>query len=147
MTLPLTNPPGHLCILRLSALGDVTHTVPVVNALRARWPEVKITWIIGKLEHRLLSGLPGVEFIVFDKRGGWAEVGKLRAALSGRQFDVLLHMQQALRVITEERVELDLDFLVGWPVEEAKAWLTSIPISSQWPLVVSLPADISAILP
>jgi endonuclease-3 len=35
-------------------------------------------------------------------------------------------IQEALRFITEERGELDLDFLAGWPVEEAKAWLSSM---------------------
>lgn len=35
-------------------------------------------------------------------------------------------IQQALRFITQERGELDLDFLGDWPVEEAKAWLSSI---------------------
>ena len=35
-------------------------------------------------------------------------------------------IQQALRRVTEERGDLTLDFLADWPVEEAKAWLTSI---------------------
>jgi endonuclease-3 len=35
-------------------------------------------------------------------------------------------IQGALRFITEQRGELDLDFLADWPVEEAKAWLSSI---------------------
>lgn len=35
-------------------------------------------------------------------------------------------MQQALRVITEERGELTLDFLGDWPLEEARRWLTDI---------------------
>lgn len=35
-------------------------------------------------------------------------------------------MQEALRFITQERGELDLDFLAGWPVKEAKDWLCSI---------------------
>lgn len=35
-------------------------------------------------------------------------------------------IQAALRRITDERGELDLDFLAGWPVDEAKAWLSSI---------------------
>ncbi len=59
-----------LCILRLSALGDATHVVPVIRAIQEHSPETKITWIIGKSEHNLLAGLEGVEFIVFDKRGG-----------------------------------------------------------------------------
>jgi endonuclease-3 len=35
-------------------------------------------------------------------------------------------IQQALRTIAEERGDLELDFLADWPVDEAKAWLTSI---------------------
>jgi heptosyltransferase I len=59
--------------MRLSAIGDVTHVVPVIRAIRQHRPEATITWIIGKLEARLLSGLSDVEFIVFDKKGGLAE--------------------------------------------------------------------------
>jgi len=89
--------PGHVCILRLSALGDATHVVPVIRAMQDHWPDTKITWIIGKLEHRLLSALQGVEFLVFDKRGGWPAVRELRHELRDRRFDVLLHMQVAAR--------------------------------------------------
>ena len=35
-------------------------------------------------------------------------------------------LQEALRFITQERGELELDFLAEWPVEEAKAWLCSM---------------------
>ena len=35
-------------------------------------------------------------------------------------------IQQALRIITQERGELDLDFLADWPVETAKDWLCAI---------------------
>ena len=83
--------------MRLSAIGDVTHVVPVIHAIRSHRPEAKITWIIGKLEARLLAGLPGVEFIVFDKKGGFAAIRQLRKSLKGRQVDVLLHMQVAAR--------------------------------------------------
>jgi heptosyltransferase I len=83
--------------MRLSAIGDVTHVVPVVRAIREHSPAAKITWIIGKLEARLLKGLPGVEFIVFDKKGGLAAVRQLRKSLKGRKFDILLHMQVAAR--------------------------------------------------
>jgi heptosyltransferase I len=38
-----------------------------------------------------------VDFIEFDKRGGWGAISQLRAALSDRRFDVLLHMQVAAR--------------------------------------------------
>lgn len=89
--------PRSICLLRLSALGDVTHAVPLVRTLQRHWPDTSLTWIIGHPEHRLLEGLDGVEFIVYDKRTG---VGGLRALwrkLARRRFDALLHMQLALR--------------------------------------------------
>ena len=95
--LPLQDQPEQICILRLSALGDATHVVPVVRAIQDQWPDSQICWIIGKLEHRLLSGLDAVDFIEFDKRGGWAAVTELRRQIRDRRFDVLLHMQVAAR--------------------------------------------------
>lgn len=89
--------PRSICLLRLSALGDATHVVPLVRTLRRAWPEVPITWIIGKGEAKMLEGLEGVEFIVFDKRAGRAGIRDLRRQLAGRRFEVLLQMQLALR--------------------------------------------------
>ena len=86
-----------ICIMRLSAIGDATHVVPVINAIRKHMPQARITWIIGKLEARLLKDLPDVEFIVFDKKGGFAAIRQFRKTLKGRKFDVLLHMQVAAR--------------------------------------------------
>ncbi|MDX1799500.1 MAG: glycosyltransferase family 9 protein [Marinobacter sp.] len=86
-----------ICILRLSAIGDVTHVIPVVLSLQDQCPDVRITWIIGKLEARLIGDLPGVEFIVFDKKAGRKAYSDLRQQLKGRHFDALLHMQVALR--------------------------------------------------
>lgn len=95
--IPLPDPPHSICILRLSALGDATHVLPVIRGLQTHWPDTRLTWIIGKLEHRLMTGLQGVEMLVFDKRGGWGSVRQLRQQLHQRQFDVLLHMQVAAR--------------------------------------------------
>ncbi len=110
-------PPSDLasiCLLRLSALGDVTHVLPLVRTLQARFPDTPLTWIIGKLEHKLVGDLPGVEFLVVDKGRGLAAARALRETLSGRRFEVLLQMQVALRanllstlVSAERRVGYD----------------------------------------
>ncbi|SFN04858.1 glycosyltransferase family 9 protein [Dokdonella immobilis] len=89
--------PESLCILRTSAIGDVTHVVPLVHTLQAAWPDTRITWIIGKLEHRVVGDLPGIEFIVFDKAAKREGFRAVREKLGGRRFDALLHMQVALR--------------------------------------------------
>jgi heptosyltransferase I len=71
--------------------------VPLVRTLQARLPRSHLTWIVGKLEHRLVGDIADVEFIVFDKSKGIAAFSEVRRQLSGRRFDVLLHLQVALR--------------------------------------------------
>jgi heptosyltransferase I len=95
--LPFATPPHSLCLLRLSALGDVTHVVPIIRTLQTHWPQTRLTWIVGKREAELVSDLPGVEFIIFDKRGGLSAHRELWQRLRARRFDVLLHMQVSLR--------------------------------------------------
>ena len=89
--------PQSICLLRLSALGDATHVLPLVRTLRRAWPEVPITWILGKGEARLMEGLEDVELLVFDKSAGLKGLRDLRTKLAGRRFEVLLQMQLALR--------------------------------------------------
>ena len=86
-----------ICVLRLSAIGDVCHAVSAVQSIQRHYPGVPITWVIGKVEAQLLQGLPGVRLVVFDKRQGWRAYTQLRADLRGERFDVLLHMQVAFR--------------------------------------------------
>src|ERR1700689_3755564 len=95
--LNLIERPESLCILRLSAIGDTCHVVPVVRTLQRIWPTTRLTWVIGRVEARLMSLLPGVEFITIDKGAGLAAARALRALLRGRRFDLLLHMQLSLR--------------------------------------------------
>jgi len=86
-----------ICLLRTSAIGDVTHVVPLVRTLQQAWPHVALTWIVGKLERKLVGDLPGVEFVTFDKTAGWAGMRAVHAALRGQRFDALLQMQVAMR--------------------------------------------------
>lgn len=89
--------PSSICVLRLSAIGDVCHAVAAIQALQRRWPKATITWVIGKVEASLLADLPGVELVIFNKNAGLAGYRDLRRQLKGRRFDVLMHMQVALR--------------------------------------------------
>src|SRR5215469_14433869 len=95
--LPLAEPPRSVCILRLSAIGDACHVVPIVRTLQQAWPAAQLTWVIGRGEARLMSLVEGVEFITVDKRAGLSGLRELRQRMRGRRFDVLLHMQVALR--------------------------------------------------
>ncbi|MFK8013433.1 MAG: glycosyltransferase family 9 protein [Marinicellaceae bacterium] len=86
-----------ICILRLSAIGDVTHVLPVLASIKKSLPEVKITWIIGTLEYKLMKGLSDIDFIVFEKSKGREALKKLTSDIDGLNFDVLLQMQYSFR--------------------------------------------------
>lgn len=91
------DPPGEVCILRLSAIGDTCHALPVVRTLQRAWPRTRLTWIIGRTEAALMAGIDGVELVALDKAAGARGFLDLRRQLAGRRFDLLLMMHASMR--------------------------------------------------
>ena len=91
------SPPESICVIRLSAIGDTCHALAVVRAIQDTWPETPITWIIGKTEASLMSDIPDIEFIIFDKSKGRYAYADVRNQLAGRKFDIALCMHASLR--------------------------------------------------
>ena len=89
--------PEDICIVRLSAIGDTCHALAVVRNLQDNWPDARITWIIGKTEVSLMGGIPGVEFITFDKSAGRRAYRDIAGQLKERHFDVALCMHASMR--------------------------------------------------
>lgn len=89
--------PLSICILRLSAIGDVCHTLAVVQAIQRQYPDAEITWIIGKTEANLMQGLANVTLVPYDKKNGWKEIFTIWKKLAHKRFDFLLNMQTAFR--------------------------------------------------
>jgi len=126
-----STPPDSLCILRLSAVGDICHTLPVVRTIQKVWPNTKLTWVIGKLEASLIGDISGINFIRFDKSNGLKAYVDLRRTLSGQSFDALLHMQMSLRSSIVNRL-IRTNVRIGFDRARAKdlQWLfnnTEIP--------------------
>ncbi|OUR69620.1 lipopolysaccharide biosynthesis protein [Marinomonas sp. 42_23_T18] len=86
-----------IVIVRLSALGDVCHAMSVVTAIQTRYPKAEITWITGKLEADLVSMMPGINIVRYQKSSGLKGMLAIRKQLSHKKFDVLLHMQWSSR--------------------------------------------------
>ena len=86
-----------ICIVRLSALGDVLMLVPLVRTLQAAYPEAAITWVISRPAYFLVEGMDGVEFVVIDKPNSLADYWRFRQQFKNRQFDVLLATQASFR--------------------------------------------------
>jgi heptosyltransferase I len=90
--------PEKVCLLRLSAIGDTCHVVPLLRTLQSAWPRTRFTWVIGKLEAKLMSLIPDVELITVDKAAGLSAFQRLREEMQRRgAFDLLLHLQLSIR--------------------------------------------------
>ena len=68
-----------ILIVRLSAIGDVIHGLPVANALRASHPDAHITWLVQRPSHTLLKGHAAVDEVIDVRRGFLKRPGELLA--------------------------------------------------------------------
>jgi heptosyltransferase I len=97
----LAHPPREIAIVMLSALGDAVHVLPVVNALKRKWPESRITWVIQPIPMQLVKNHEAVdEFIVFHRRRGkdaLKSYRELRQSLRGQRFDLVINLQVYLK--------------------------------------------------
>lgn len=65
----------HVLLIRLSALGDVVHTLPAADLLRRNLPSAKITWVVEAPFAELLRNNPAVDdVIIFPKKKISAEL-------------------------------------------------------------------------
>jgi lipopolysaccharide heptosyltransferase I len=69
-----------IVLLKPSALGDIVHSLPVLTALRRRFPQAHIRWVVSQAYAGLLHGHPDLdEVLTFDRRasrGGWRRVAR-----------------------------------------------------------------------
>ncbi len=86
-----------ICLVRLSALGDVLMIVPLVRTLQAQFPTATLTWIISRPAYDLVEGIEGIEFIVIDKPSTVADYWRFKKQMRHRKFDVLLATQASFR--------------------------------------------------
>jgi heptosyltransferase I len=132
-TLSFKPPLKHVCLLRLSSIGDTCHALAALRAFQTAWPETRFTWVIGKLEARLMTALvPEIEFITFDKRATLTEFLRLWSALRGRRFDLLLDMQLSLRASLLSRM-IKSPIKLGFDRDRARElqwWFTNAQIAA-----------------
>ncbi|QRN02859.1 glycosyltransferase family 9 protein [Legionella sp. MW5194] len=86
-----------ICVVRISALGDVLMAVPLIRTLQTHYPQAKITWVICRPAYDLVEGMDGVEFIVIPKPDTFKDYWHFRKQMRHRQFDVLLAIQSSFR--------------------------------------------------
>ncbi len=85
-----------ILIVRLSAIGDVIHGLPVLMALRSQWPSAFLAWVVEGRAAELLEGHPALDAIVRAPRG-WlrraATALDVRRRLRNLDCDIALDLQ------------------------------------------------------
>lgn len=96
--------PSRVCIIKPSALGDVVNAFSTLSALRARWPDATITWVINQSLQGLVEGHPEIDAVIpFDRSGAGKNPRGLRdflrflRDLRARSFDLAIDLQGLLR--------------------------------------------------
>ncbi|HUP25870.1 MAG TPA: glycosyltransferase family 9 protein [Thermoanaerobaculia bacterium] len=87
-----------LLLVRLSAIGDCLHALPVAVELRRRLPDAYIGWAIEESGHRLLRGHPAVDrFHLYPRDSRMTRIAgelvELRRELRAARYDVALDLQ------------------------------------------------------
>ncbi|NUQ61878.1 MAG: glycosyltransferase family 9 protein [Pirellulales bacterium] len=95
MCLPTPTSP-RIAIVRLSAIGDVIHGLPVLCALRQRFPRAALAWVVEERAAALLRGHPSLDNLMTVPRG-WLKSPKsvlhLRRQLRQFQADIAIDLQ------------------------------------------------------
>src|SRR5262245_47407490 len=63
--------PRSICILRLSSIGDVIHTLPVAGLIRQKYPNARITWVAEKSMAPLLKNHPAIDQLLLVDSRSW----------------------------------------------------------------------------
>jgi 3-deoxy-D-manno-octulosonic-acid transferase/heptosyltransferase-1 len=99
-----------ILIIKLSAIGDVVHTLPALNAIRRHYPQAHITWLVEEAAADLVLGHPALDEVLVSRRKTWIKGLKSRQWLShlkalatfietlrSRRYDILLDFQFSLK--------------------------------------------------
>ncbi len=94
-----------IALIKPSALGDIIHSLPVLTALRRRYPHAHIAWVVNRGYEPLLQGHPDLDATLpFDRsasRRNWTRIpwhyGRFLRLLRQEHFDLVLDLQGLLR--------------------------------------------------
>jgi lipopolysaccharide heptosyltransferase I len=120
----MSDRPRRYLVVRLTALGDILHTVPAVAALRAAHPRAKIDWVVERKWAPVLEGSPAIdEVIPFDRRSIWNIVDCVER-LRANRYDCAIDFQGLYKssiLAALSRAPRRIGFERAWAREEGAA--------------------------
>ena len=96
----MSKPIQHIAVIRLSAMGDVAMTVPVIRALVSQYPGIKITIVSRPFFKPFFDRIENVNFFAVDVKGrhqGFFGLLKLYSDLKKLNIDAVADLHNVLR--------------------------------------------------
>lgn len=94
-----------LLLVKPSSLGDVIHALPTACALRRRFPEAHLAWLVEEESAEVVRGAPPVdEVIASGRRRWWRAIRRVRGAAGA-----LGEFRRLLQALREARYDLVVD--------------------------------------
>jgi heptosyltransferase I len=85
---------NRILIVKLGALGDVVHAIPVAAALRRAFPSARIDWLVGPKHREILDLVPVIDRrLVLNDSRVLAAIRELRA----NSYDVAIDLQGLIK--------------------------------------------------
>jgi 3-deoxy-D-manno-octulosonic-acid transferase/heptosyltransferase-1 len=94
-----------ILIVKLSAIGDVVHTLPALNAMRAHYPHAHITWLVEEDASDLVLGHPALDRVIISRRKRW-----LGAFRGSRAVNKVQEAYGFVKELRDTRYDLIIDF-------------------------------------
>ncbi len=88
--------PEHLCIIRMSALGDCCNALACALAIKKSWPQTKMTWIACPTEAKLISLYPEFDVEIFQHASLKSYLA-LWKKLWRYKFDAVVNLQTSIK--------------------------------------------------
>ena len=95
----------NILIVKLSAIGDVIHTLPSLAALRELYPEAHITWVVEEAAAGLVNNHPLLNAVLISRRKSW-----IKYLRKGEFSRPLREMRAFLRELRKRPYDLVIDF-------------------------------------
>lgn len=96
----------NILIVKLSAIGDVVHTLPSLAAMREMCPTAHITWVVEEASADLITDHPALDRLIVFRRKRWIENVRRRENMGGTVSDIL----KFIRELRERRYDVVIDF-------------------------------------
>jgi lipopolysaccharide heptosyltransferase I len=122
-----------ILLIKLSALGDVVQTIPVLNKLRRRYPAAQLDWLTTPAIAELLRHNPAISNVIEFSRDEWSapwrpapfvSAARLAAQLHRTRYDLVLDLQGQLRSAVFAKLS-GATVRIGFDRPRAEMWAAS----------------------